>query len=100
MRRADRSADAASDRAIAAEVAQSDELARRERGPAGRLLRHLAAGDPARSGDLLSYLLFDGAFAARLIEQGRADARARHDELVALLAGGGRVAAAAREAGA
>ncbi len=73
--------------AIAAEVARSDELARRERGPAGRLLRHLASGDPARSGDLLSYLLFDGAFAARLIDQGRADARAKRDELVALLAG-------------
>lgn len=72
--------------AIAFEVAGSSELARRERGPAGRLLRHLASGDPARSGDLLSYLLFDGAFAARLIEQGRADARAKRDELIALLA--------------
>jgi len=72
---------------IASEVARSDELARRERGPAGRLLRHLASGDPARSGDLLSYLLFDGAFAARLIEQGRADARAKRDELVELLMG-------------
>jgi hypothetical protein len=48
-------------------------------------LRHLASGDPARSGDLLSYLLFDGAFAARLIAQGRADARAKRDELIALL---------------
>ena len=84
--------------AMAAEVARSDELGRRERGPAGRLLRHLAAGDPARSGDLLSYLLFDRAFAARLIEQGRADARARSSDLVALLSGGEPREVAPREA--
>jgi len=54
------------------------------RGAAGRALRWLAGDDPARSGDLLSYLLFDGAFAARLIDLGEADARARHDDLVRL----------------
>jgi NTE family protein len=32
--------------------------------------------------DLASYLLFDGPFCRRLIEMGRADARARRDELV------------------
>ena len=33
--------------------------------------------------DLVSYLLFDGAFASRLIDLGRADAAARRDELMA-----------------
>ncbi|MEZ4402651.1 MAG: patatin-like phospholipase family protein [Kofleriaceae bacterium] len=56
------------------------------RGAPGRALRWLADGDPYRAGDLLAYLLFDGAFAAALIEQGEADARGRHADLVALLA--------------
>lgn len=33
--------------------------------------------------DLASYILFDGVFARRLIEMGRADARSRREELVA-----------------
>lgn len=40
-----------------------------------------ASGVPSES-DLLSYLLFDGEFAAPMIELGRADARAREEELV------------------
>ncbi|HVY47866.1 MAG TPA: patatin-like phospholipase family protein [Minicystis sp.] len=55
------------------------------RGFTGRLIRRLATsegGDPNES-DLLSYLLFDGRFARELVELGRADARARHDELCA-----------------
>ncbi|MBL8621969.1 MAG: patatin-like phospholipase family protein [Myxococcales bacterium] len=54
------------------------------RGAAGLALRWLADGDSQRAGDLLSYLLFDGAFARSLIELGEADARARHADLVAL----------------
>jgi NTE family protein len=38
--------------------------------------------------DLASYLLFDGPFCMRLIEMGRADARAQRDELVAFFGGG------------
>ena len=34
--------------------------------------------------DLLSYLLFDGDFAAELIEMGRSDAAKKEDELAAL----------------
>ncbi|MBP8807364.1 MAG: patatin-like phospholipase family protein [Kofleriaceae bacterium] len=56
------------------------------RGAAGLVLRWLADGEPYRAGDLLSYLLFDGAFAGALIELGQADARARHRDLVALFA--------------
>jgi NTE family protein len=36
--------------------------------------------------DLASYLLFDGAFARRLIDLGRADAEAQRDQLAAFLA--------------
>jgi len=71
---------------MAAEYASTPEFARRERGAAGRVLRRLAAGDPERSGDLLAYLLFDGRFAAQLIDLGAADARARHDQLLGLFA--------------
>jgi NTE family protein len=51
----------------------------------GRALRALADDDGSDS-DLLSYVLFDGEFAGQLIELGRADARARHDELCAFFA--------------
>jgi NTE family protein len=51
-------------------------------GLTGRLIRRLGEPDSRNEADLLSYLLFDGAFAGQLIELGRADARARHAELV------------------
>jgi NTE family protein len=35
--------------------------------------------------DLASYLMFDGTFAKKLIDLGRADARAQRDELAAFL---------------
>jgi NTE family protein len=56
-------------------------------GLAGRLIRRLAEPESRNEADLLSYLLFDGAFAGQLIELGRADARARHAELCAFFAG-------------
>jgi NTE family protein len=40
----------------------------------------MGVGDEA---DLASYLLFDGAFCKQLIELGRADAKARKDDLLA-----------------
>jgi NTE family protein len=40
----------------------------------------MGVGDEA---DLASYLLFDGAFCKQLIEMGRADAKARKDDLLA-----------------
>jgi NTE family protein len=55
-------------------------------GMAGRLMRRLAEPDSRNEADLLSYLLFDGAFAGKLIELGRSDARARHEELCAFFA--------------
>jgi NTE family protein len=69
---------------LAAEYVRSPEFARRVRGFMGRALRRIAEGE--READLLAYILFDGPFSGRLIEIGRSDARARHDELVAFFA--------------
>ncbi len=52
------------------------------KGMLGRLMRGIADSDSSNEADLLSYLLFDGAFAGQLIELGRADAKARHSALV------------------
>lgn len=68
---------------LAIDYVTSDTFARRVGGAAGRLLRLIAERDSPDESDLLSYLLFDGEFAGRLIEVGRADARARHAELCA-----------------
>ena len=66
---------------LAADFVRRPAFARRVSGVVGALFRRLGE---ARESDLLSYLLFDGEFANLLIEIGRADARARHDELCAL----------------
>lgn len=57
-------------------------------GVPGRLMRRLSEPDSRNEADLLSYLLFDGTFCGQLIELGRADARARHDELCAFFSDG------------
>jgi NTE family protein len=51
---------------------------------ARRLIQRLAAGEAQHESDLLSYLLFDGDFAAQLIDLGRRDAAKKEDELAAL----------------
>jgi NTE family protein len=50
----------------------------------GRALRRI--GESETEADFLSYVLFDGPFAGLLIEMGRSDARARHDELASFFA--------------
>ncbi|MCU1282632.1 MAG: patatin like phospholipase [bacterium] len=67
---------------LAAEFVRSGSFAKRVHGVIGRVMRRIA--DATADADLLPYLLFDGEFAAQLIELGRADARARHEELCAL----------------
>jgi NTE family protein len=69
---------------MAAEYVASRAFAARVGGPAGILLRWLADADPERVGDLLAYLMFDGAFTTEVIELGRADARTHHEALCAL----------------
>lgn len=71
---------------LAAEYVTSRTFAERAPGSPGNLLRWLADGDPERAGDLLAYLMFDGGFTAQLVELGRDDARAKHEELCALFA--------------
>jgi NTE family protein len=51
----------------------------------GLLTRLAMRGVPEDEADLLSYLFFDRCFTTQLIEMGREDARAQHDELIGLL---------------
>jgi NTE family protein len=67
--------------AMAASYARSPEFAARTSGMIGKIVRRISEWEGAGEADLLSYILFDGEFAARLIELGQNDARARHSEL-------------------
>jgi NTE family protein len=69
--------------AMAAKFVQSGRM-RVDGTIARRLIRRLAEGEAAHESDLLSYLLFDGEFAAELIELGRHDAARKEDELASL----------------
>jgi len=69
---------------LASEYVASADFARRERGIVARMIRWLAEAGAEKTGDLLSYILFDGGFASELIAQGRFDARSKHAELCEL----------------
>ena len=70
---------------MAAQFVHSPSFAR-VGGVMGRVMRALSDKSGAKNeSDLLSYLLFDGEFAGQLIELGRKDARARHEELCAFV---------------
>jgi len=68
---------------MAAAYAKTPEFAQRATGTIGKIIRRISEWEGAGDADLLSYILFDGEFSARLIELGRNDARARHSELCA-----------------
>jgi NTE family protein len=72
--------------AAAGAYVRSPDFAARAPAVTCRLLRRLADWAGEDEADLLSYVLFDGEFAARLIEVGRADAAERHEELCGLFA--------------
>jgi NTE family protein len=69
---------------LAADYVRSAEFARRAPGLVGKIMRRIAEGET--EADFLSYVLFDGAFAGRLVEIGRSDARRQHEELVRFFA--------------
>ena len=68
---------------MAAAYVRSPDFVGRASGMIGSLIRRISEWEGAGEADLLSYILFDGEFAARLMELGRNDARARHAELCA-----------------
>lgn len=70
---------------LAADFVRSRDFGKRAGLMTTRLLRRLGEGEGPSGGDLLSYLLFDGAFAQQLVDLGWHDARARHDEVCTLL---------------
>jgi NTE family protein len=71
---------------IAGEIARAGRFKGTGGGAGIRLLRRLAgAGGGASESDLLSYILFDGIYAAELVRRGYEDARARHDDLANFL---------------
>jgi NTE family protein len=69
---------------MAGDFVQSREFAGRASGLLERVMRKLGEHLAGTEADLLSYLLFDGRYAERLMDLGRHDARARHAELCAL----------------
>jgi NTE family protein len=71
--------------AIAGEVARAGRFKGQGGGTGIRLLRRLASARGSSEADLLSYILFDGQYAAELVRIGYEDARARHHELASFL---------------
>jgi NTE family protein len=69
--------------ALASEFVTSGKLKVESR-IARKLIQRLAEGEGPSENDLLSYLLFDGDYAAQLIALGRADAARKQDELAEL----------------
>ncbi|HWV37931.1 MAG TPA: patatin-like phospholipase family protein [Vulgatibacter sp.] len=65
---------------LAADYARSPEFKKRASGFVGGVIRRLAESEARDRADLVSYLLFDGGFADRLVDLGRRDARAMRDE--------------------
>jgi NTE family protein len=70
---------------IAGHVARTGRFKGSGGGPGIQLLRRLATARGADEADLLSYILFDGLYAAEVARLGYEDARAKHDALAKFL---------------
>ena len=70
---------------LAGEVGRSGRFKGTGGGPGIQMLRRLATARGADEADLLSYILFDGFYAAEVARLGYEDARAQHDELAKFL---------------
>jgi len=70
---------------IAGEVARAGRFRGTGGGTGIQLLRRLATARGASEADLLSYILFDGFYAAEVARLGYEDARAQHEELARFL---------------
>jgi len=71
---------------IAGHIARTGRFKGSGGGPGIQPLRRLATARGANEADLLSYILFDGLFAAEVARLGYEDARAQHDDLARFLA--------------
>jgi NTE family protein len=71
---------------IAGHIARSGRFKGSGGGAGIQLLRRLATARGANEADLLSYILFDGLFAAEVARLGYEDARAQHENLARFLA--------------
>jgi NTE family protein len=69
--------------AMAGEYVRSERFAESTSGIIARSLRRISEWEGEGESDLVSYVLFDGPFAAQLIELGRRDAKTRHAALCA-----------------
>jgi NTE family protein len=70
---------------MAGQVARSGRFKGSGGGAGIQLLRRLATARGADEADLLSYILFDGLYAAEVARMGYEDARAQHDALAKFL---------------
>jgi NTE family protein len=70
---------------VAAQIARTGRFKGSGGGPGIQLLRRLATARGADEADLLSYILFDGLYAAEVARLGYEDGRLHHDELVKFL---------------
>jgi NTE family protein len=70
---------------IAGHIARTGRFSGSGGGPGIQLLRRLATARGADEADLLSYILFDGLYAAEVAQLGYEDARAQHDDLARFL---------------
>ena len=71
--------------ALAGEIGRSSRFKGTGGGAGIKLLRSLATARGADEADLLSYILFDGLYAAEVARLGYEDARSQHDELAKFL---------------